>query len=253
MKHLLKVFAILAIPLTFASCMKEDISSSISQTISSEATIDLSKCKIRRMYQPVSEYTVFDALFTYNHAGNPFSVLYKNSGTGLADHFFFYDAQNRLSRYELRWAGYLHEIHYYKSNAQGRIIYDSATYSDANGAYPRTDISTFEYDAQGRIVKEIIVNVRLDNKPLLPTRRPTFTYDSRGNLAVKGWKSSSYDYKINPLRQNAVFQFIHRNYSMNNAAVQAKYNSMGLPLSMNPTNDFFFNSTTASKVIYDCQ
>jgi hypothetical protein len=129
----------------------------------------------------------------------------------------------------------------------------SAIYSDANGSYPLVNVSTLEYDALGRVVKETIVNIKNGNEPLKATRRPTFTYDSRGNLAVAGWKSSSYDYKINPLRQSAVFQFIMRNYSMNNAAVQAKYNSIGLPLSMNPTNDAFFNMLNTEQVVYDCQ
>jgi hypothetical protein len=59
-----------------------------------------------------------------------------------------------------------------------------------------------------------------------------------------------------------VFQFIHRNYSKNNAAPQAKYNSKGLPLSMSPANDAFFNAYPPnpgggyvggiSQAIYDC-
>jgi hypothetical protein len=70
---------------------------------------------------------------------------------------------------------------------------------------------------------------------------------------VTGWKSSSYDYKINPLRQNPVFQFVMRNYSMNNPSVQPKYNSLGLPLSITPTNDDFFSADNVQKIIYDCQ
>jgi hypothetical protein len=91
--------------------------------------------------------------------------------------------------------------------------------------------------------------------PLEPTRNPTYTYDARGNLGVNGWKSSSYDNKVSIFRAHPVFQFIFRNYSKNNAAVQAKYNSKGLPLSMNPANDVFFNSAAAviTKAIYDCQ
>jgi hypothetical protein len=95
--------------------------------------------------------------------------------------------------------------------------------------------------------------VKNETGPLNPVRNPTFTYDSRGNLAVAGWKSSSYDYKINPLRQNKIFPFIFRNWSQNNPEVQAKYNSRGLPLSMNPYNDMFFNANHAWKIIYDCQ
>jgi hypothetical protein len=240
-----------------AGCVKETSlrnPDSLSQTVSSNATTpDLSKCKIRRIYQQYLPSTRATALFTYNAAGNPYSVVYTPGGTGVHDHYFFYDAKNRLKEYRLMWAFYLDQIHYFRHNDKDQIVTDSAIYSDANDSYPLVNVSTLEYDASGRVVKETIVNIKNDNEPLNPTRRPTFTYDSRGNLAVAGWKSSSYDYKINPLRQNPVFQFIMRNYSMNNAAVQAKYNSIGLPLSMNPSNDAFFNLLTTEQVVYDCQ
>ena len=238
-------------------CMKESVfrdTSSLSQTVSNNATTpDLSKCKVRRIYQFYSPSTRATALFTYNGQGNPYSVVYTPGGTGVHDHYFFYDTKNRLKEYRLMWAFYLDEIHYFRHNDKDQIVIDSAIYSDANDSYPLVNVSTLEYDALGRVIKETIVNIKNGNEPLKATRRPTFTYDSRGNLAVAGWKSSSYDYKINPLRQSAVFQFIMRNYSMNNAAVQAKYNSIGLPLSMNPTNDAFFNMLNTEQVVYDCQ
>jgi len=240
-----------------AGCVKETSlhdATSFSQTVSSNATTpDLSKCKIRRIYQLYLPSTRSTALFTYNSAGNPYSVVYTPGGTGVHDHYFFYDAMNRLKEYRLMWAFYLDEVHYYRHNDQNQIVIDSAIYSDANDSYPLVNVSTLGYDALGRVVKETIVNIKNGNEPLKPTRRPTFTYDARGNLAVAGWKSSSYDFKINPLRQNSVFQFIMRNYSMNNAAPQVKYNSIGLPLSMNPTNDVFFNSMPTEQVVYDCQ
>ena len=250
-------YLVVAGSLFITGCIKETASpdtNSFSQTVSSNATTpDLSKCKIRRIYQPYLPSTRATALFTYNGVGNPYSVVYTPGGTGVHDHYFFYDTRNRLKEYRLMWAFYLDEIHYYRYNDKDQILIDSAIYSDANDSYPLVNVSTLEYDAMGRIIKETIVNIKNGDKPLNATRRPTFTYDNRGNLAVAGWKSSSYDYKINPLRQSPVFQFIMRNYSMNNAAVQAKYNSIGLPLSMDPTNDVFFNGLTTLQVVYDCQ
>jgi hypothetical protein len=248
---------ILSASLFIGSCAKNDTSpaSTFSKTVSNDATTpDLSKCKVRRIYQQTGPWSVETALFTYNGAGNPYSVLYSASGTSHANHFFFYDSKNRLKEYQLRWGDtYIHEFHFYRYNDKNQIIIDSTIRSDANDAYPYVDVSTIEYDNLGRVVKETIVNLKNGNEPLKATRRPTYTYDSRGNLAVAFWKSSSYDYKINPLRQNVIFQFIFRNYSMNNAAVQPKYNSLGLPLSMKPNNDQFFNAVETLKVIYDCQ
>jgi hypothetical protein len=194
------------------------------------------------------------ALFSYNNAGNPYSVLYSNGGTGVDDHYFRYDAQNRLTEWRLTWGDFPVHHHFYKYNSSNQIVKDSLLNNNpGNAEINSIYVSTIEYDAMGRVVKETIVNTFNRNKPLDATRRPTFTYDSRGNLAVAGWKSSSYDNKINPLRQNVVFQFIFRNYSMNNAAAQLKYNSLGLPLSMDPTNDAFFNALTTQQVVYDCQ
>lgn len=238
-----------------AACTKTDLKDdgSISQQVSSDVIVtpDLSKCKIRRIHQ-VDFNGPTTALFSYNRVGNPYSVLYSDGGTGVHDHYFFYDAKNRLTEYRLTWGGYIHQRHFYWHNSINQIVKDSAVYRNCCGPIEAINVSTLEYDAKGRIVKETIVNKYNADGPLLPTHRPTFTYDSRGNLAVAGWKSSSYDYKINPLRQNAIFQFIHRNYSMNNAAVQPKYNSLGLPLSMKPTNDSFFNEFETLRVVYDC-
>jgi hypothetical protein len=238
-----------------AGCTKTDVtrSSSLSAEVSGNLSVDLSKCKIRRIYQ--NDFNGYiTALFTYNKAGNPYSVIYSDGGTGVDDHHFYYDAKNRLIRYELDWIGYTTEDHYYFYNTANQIIKDSMRDFNCCGVLDAVNVSAIEYDNIGRVVKETIVNkYRSEGQPLLPVHRPTYTYDSRGNLAVAGWKSSSYDYKINPLRQNPIFQFIHRNYSMNNAAVQPKYNSIGLPLSMKPTNDYFFNNLETLKVIYDCQ
>lgn len=246
---------LLAATLFLYSCVKNDVPvpDSPHQTVSSNVTApDLNKCKIRRIYQKFSATERPSALFTYNKAGNPLSVIYANGGTGVDDHHFIYDGGNRLIEYRLTWGDYINEQHYYEYNSKGQIVKDSFLNNNCCGVLEIVDVSTLTYDAAGRVVKETIVNKLNVDGPLNPTRRPTYTYDNRGNLAVAGWKSSSYDNKINPLRQNSVFQFIHRNYSMNNAAVQAKYNSIGLPLSMNPTNDAFFNGFNTDLVIYDC-
>lgn len=248
---------ILAI-LLFTACTKTDVSApgSFSQIISNDATTpDLSKCKIRRIYQDDLGQRV-SALFSYNKAGNPYSILYSNGGTGVPDYYFFYDSKNRLSEYRLVWTSFTIESHFYKYNNRNQIVTDSVNrFNGGDGTLGKILISTIEYDAQDRVVRETVVNTYSDDGPdqLARTHRPTFTYDNRGNLGVSGWKSSSYDHKINPLRQNPVFQFVMRNYSMNNAAPQARYNSLGLPLSMNPSNDALFNNLVTYQVVYDCQ
>jgi len=240
--------------LQFIACTKTSDSvkfeSGNLETTGNTVPPDLSKCKIRKLYQSYLDSPDFlTAIFSYNSSGNPYSVLVP--GGGPSAHYFKYDASKRLTEYIQMWDSLEYNHHYYRHNAKNQIIIDSAVYMDLGKPY-FSNLHTIEYDAQGRVIKETIVSLTNAGGSLFPTRRPTYTYDAKGNLAVAGWKSSSYDNKINPLRQSPVFQFIHRNYSMNNASVQAKYNSIGLPLSMKRNNYFFFEHIEYSKIAYDC-
>lgn len=236
------------------ACNKSELTSensSLSLSTSENATIDLTGCKLRNIWSDYGGFTV-KGLFTYNSKGNPIKLTFDNNGTGNPDHYFYYDNQNRLIEWRQTYSGgtVVSERHRYVYNAAGVAIRDTVMAIEGDTI---TFVYTFTYDNQGRIVKENIKNIWNAGAPLEPQRNPTYTYDARGNLAVAGWKSSSYDYKVNPLRSNPVFQFIFKNWSQNNAAVQPKYNSKGLPLSLNPNNDRFFNSNIAYKLAYDCQ
>jgi hypothetical protein len=239
---------------------------SVSLETSGDASManEFSNCKLRRIYHEhggVSGY-VISGLFTYNAAGDPLSLIYAQGGTGNPNYFFYYDSKKRLREFregyspddivEATW-------HKYGYNSSDQIIVDTILHPgfeiEGEVIPGDTTISLLTYDIQGRIIKESSRNIKGG-----PTRNPTYTYDARGNLGVNGWKSSSYDNKVSIFRSHPVFQFIHRNYSKNNAAPQAKYNSKGLPLSMNPANDAFFSAypthiggSGISKAIYDCQ
>jgi hypothetical protein len=256
LNHLTRLMLVVGIT-QFLSCSKSDFKSEESITgavQSSDATVDLSGCKIRRIWTDYSGSGTPEVtgLFTYNSKGNPIKLVFNNNGTGNPDHYFFYDNLGRLKEWQETYAnGTVVSLrHAYVYNSAGVIIRDTMMAIEGDTI---TNVSTFVYDSQGRIVKETIKNIWNSGAPLNPTRNPTFTYDVRGNLAVAGWKSSSYDNKINPLRINPIFQFIFRNWSQNNAAPQKKYNSKGLPLSINPGNDVFFNNIQTFVVVYDCQ
>jgi hypothetical protein len=255
--------------LQLISCTKavDSTENSINADQSSDLTFpvtnEFSICKLRRIYQqhPDGPYTI-SGLFTYNGAGNPVSVTFtdvtaeREIDSYPNQHFFTYDKQGRLKEYRSEGDGGFGR-HSYGYDENNRIAIDTANSGFGSSVFV-INISTFTYDGQGRIIKETIRNIRnFDNEggvhPLLPTRNPTFTYDARGNLAVAGWKSSSYDNKVSIFRSHPVFQFIFRNYSRNNLSVQPKYNSKGLPLSVVPGNDIFFNFKSVTKAIYDCQ
>lgn len=228
---------------------KDSISLVTSDDLTFPITNEFNDCKIRSFYQTGLGGSTVRGLFTYNN-GKPVSLVYNQIATGFQNYYFQYDKLGRLKSYRMRYSENdpMEEVvHVYGYDANNRIVSDTI---------PGFNVSTFTYDSQQRIIKE---NIRYNN-PNIPTRNRTFTYDNRGNLAVAGWKSSSYDNKVSIFRSNPVFQFIFRNYSRNNAAPQAKYNSKGLLLSMNPANDDFFNAgpTAAyagviTRVLYDCQ
>lgn len=252
------------------SCTKsvDTMEGSASLEISSDAVVasEFRNCKLRNIYHlnTGGEGTT-KGTFTYNSAGNPLSLIYgAQASQENPNHYFFYDKQNRLREYRqthvFNGVEYSN-LHKYGYNSNGVLVLDSAitygVYDEYGKFHPGdTTLITLIYDAQGRISKERIRNP-FDGS----IRNPTYTYDARGNLAVAGWKSSSYDNKVSIFRSHPVFQFIHRNYSKNNAAPQPKYNSLGLPLSVNPSNDIFFNSYSTvfgsqygiTKALYDCQ
>ena len=254
--------AVVAI-LILAGC-KKDITineeSINAETIASDVAGEFPNCKLRRIVHkyggdPFS--VTVNALLTYNSAGNPISMVYpdEQNGTGNPNHYFIYDSQKRLSEWQLKYGPFIVEHHYYKHNAANQIVYDSAIHREA-GAFVII-VSAIEYDAAGRVVKETKRNVFNQDGPLIPTRRPTYTYDSRGNIGVLNWRSSWYDNKVSLLRSHPVFQFLMKNYSRNNPynsnSTGQKYNSLGLPLSIKAGNDRFFNAFNIEKLIYDCQ
>lgn len=228
------------------------------------AVDDFSTCKLRRIHQTFWGES-FTAIFTYTATGKPYSVVYDHTADGVYNHYFSYDAQGRLTQLFRTFGDYYFDIyHRYQYNSSNLIISEE-TYAGngtSNADYYKT---TFTYDSLGRIVKETILFYKSGKGPAVTTTKG-YLYDNRGNLAVKGWASSRYDYtKVSLFRTHPIFQFIHRNYSRNNASIQPKYNSRGLPLSMVPGNDLFFSAETGSgnpnfvgtndvrRLIYDCQ
>jgi hypothetical protein len=245
---------------------------------SSDATaaFEFSDCKLRRIVHEnpfVSESTV-NCLFTYNSAGNPVSVIKTDplvvptSGYHTLNYYFRYDKKNRLRELliafgEDRRDEYT-ELHRYGYDNNDVIVIDTVLHPDweTGGledwiAYKTIGLT---YDSQGRIIKETIKDLVNGT-----TRNPTYTYDNRGNLGVIGWKSSGYDHKVSIFRAHPIFQFVHRNYSRNNALPEASYNSKGLPRSVRHLNDDFFGAYRVNpnspanplggiiKAMYDCQ
>jgi hypothetical protein len=242
------------------SCQKNMKSSEETLTFqtSSEAVIynEFNDCKLRTITHKNGGVNVptVKGTFVYHPDGLPDRLTYDWAGTGNPNYFFIYDNKRRLRELRLSveiniTTGYF--WHKYGYNNLNQIILDTLYHPE----FPtHTTISQITYDNQNRVSGETIRNLHGD-----VTKTITYNYDSRGNLVVNGWLSSYYDNNISIFRTHPLFQFIHRNYSRNNAAAQAKYNYNGLPLSNNPSNDAFFNADPefigqgVTKATYDCE
>lgn len=250
---MLSSLSLLLILVQMSSCRKNadlaDNGSLSLTTAENASTPDLSLCKLRSILQDYGGIKN-TGNFTYAN-GNPVKVIYDINGTGSPNHYFFYDKNKRLVEYRLTYqdGSIVAEKHRY-GYVNGKRTQDTLTLYE--GGIVRF-VSTLTYDNQGRIIKESKKNTRNDQGVLQPTTNKTFTYDNQGNLGVLGWPASKYDNKICPLRTHEIFQFIMRNYSQNNPAVQKRYNSIGLPTALETVNYKFFNGGPTYNLVYDCQ
>lgn len=200
------------ITLTLTSCQK-DLSRTEQEhqvPAANAADATLAGCSVLN----IQGNGVIKAKFTYNALGNPDRIKVDNPGTGNPNRVFWYDAANRLTDN----IGYydsetFEDWHKYGYNALGDVAIDTVyIFGTRSGGQPVNYydryISHFKYDAQGRIKKVTGGGVN-----------GTYTYDANGNL-ING---STYDTKKNIHRTNAIWQFLDRDYSVNNPMNTSAY------------------------------
>ena len=160
------------------------------------------------------------AIFTYNTLGNPVSIIHQK---GIGDNIFLkYDNANRLTNFIVEYAdaqgGDQWHRYSYDPHNTTRIIADTdyVSYITDNGTiiyYDHTELTTFVYDAQGRISKTT-------ETVLGDTIVTAYTYDSHGNLETGG---AVYDNKVNVHRTNKLWMFLDKDYSANNPVDNGTY------------------------------
>jgi hypothetical protein len=124
-------------------------------------------------------------------------------------------------------------------------------------SYPRA--TWIFYDSQGRVIKDSIVG------PGGHIAVWRYSYDVNGNRAAQysstDWIFYNYDNKANPHVTSEIFQFIDRDYSVNNPFVAETCNQDGLPTILNipfSVNGPFLTFVGTSgirkaTIIYDCK
>ncbi len=212
-----------------ASCKKQDISSPQN---------DFTHFRIEKI---TGTFAVNQGMsFTYNNQGDPISISAIGSGTNYeSDRYFFnYDVNGKLVEFmaPYTWisAVQFKFWHRYGYDAQGRISVDSLyMYGSKVNDRPESDqkeIDFFQYDAQSRIIRVYTKDSTGKQKTLAK-----YTYDSNGNRSDI---SKHYDDKINFHRTNKIWQFLDRDYSMNNPLdiqTYPSYTLCGLPENIETT------------------
>lgn len=186
------------------------------------------------------------AKFAYDYSGNPVRVEFNHTGTGRPNLSFTYDKEGRLTDYYAPYrlepnTAYEFWYHYTYDQTGERVLIDTQYLFGSivdgvpqpNPAYKSA--GNYEYDYKGR-VRKVTRTVMLQSGPPFPTYVDTYQYDTTGNLLGFG----PYDSRTNMHRANKVWQFIDRNYSVNNPTKAGKYNKLGYPLWFKTSPPFWF-------------
>lgn len=214
-------------------------------------------------------------VFTYNYRGDPVKVIFNHPATGRPHLTFRYNKQGRLTDYIGPYNegpnSYFEFWYRYQYDAQGKkIIGDSSFAMGAivnNELVPydqQTTVATYEYDSLGRVSKTVR---RWVNIPQLSLQTFIYSYDNKGNLAVKRWyqgdnieNETFYTYGDKPslYRTNKVWMIVDYDYSVNNSLQALSYNKYGLPLKtgMNTGAPYYFLyqiQLSQASFVYSCK
>jgi hypothetical protein len=166
-------------------------------------------------------------IFTYDNHDNPLRVTFNETFTGLTNWTLQYDSQHRLKVVYQHYGDDLVQFHTrttYEYDSNNRIVRDTVVYYHPDPASMHFVNTEYTYDAQGRMNHETIIsggNVLVEFD---------YTYDANGNLVRP---NTAYDTKANVNLTNKIWQFLNRDYSINNPFPAVSYTSAKLPKQFN--------------------
>jgi len=232
-------------------------------------------CQIVKIIQGYSISVAEDTLaFAYNNKGNPVSITSTNIASS-PNFLFIYDKKNRLTDFYGVYTSpnpYFDTWHRYHYDAKNRIISDT-TYEFGlvgpgmplpddthNGQLRIRNVSTYEYDLKDRIIKSTDTYGAIESG--LATR--LYTYNRDGNLVkivttrwgITNTKNFSFDDKINMRSTHPIWQFLDRDYSVNNSMHATAFNKYGLPTMVDFNHGYGQFATitlTDIKISYNCR
>jgi hypothetical protein len=191
---------------------------------------------------PAEDYIFYDtARFAYNADDNPVSIEYTYPGVVYTyNRAFTYDQNKRLRTYIHHYGSpkeyvlFWHKYEYVNNNliidTTFQYAYGDFTVQDRPDSYDHFDITRYELDNYGRVIKEQGPGARANL---------TFTYDSNGNLIRPG---VTYSNKTNIRQTSKVWMFLDRDYSINSPeGAASKFNHSKLPVKLNEMPFVFYD------------
>ncbi|WP_341835636.1 hypothetical protein WJU16_22680 [Chitinophaga pollutisoli] len=212
-------------------------------------------------------------VFSYDPKDRPVSITRGAVGTGSPNYRFLYDRKGRLTDFYSVYEPpnpYFENWHRYHYDNRNRIITDTSFSfgyigpgiplpGPGQGKLYVGNVSTYKYDQVDRIIQAT------DYYGLATFVTSTYTYNRQGNIEkiVRQSEGSSttetftYDDKASLRLTNPVWQFLDRNYSVNNDMKVFSYNKYGLPVDVDfgghGTGMFATIQIGATSITYDCR
>ena len=215
--------------------------------------IDLRFCNIKTWTDTHGDEQRIN-VFTYDENENPVSVTSNQQGTGSGHHFFTYDDNQRLIKYEFEFV-YTKEFHY-EENARRAI---GAKVTDIVG---REFSEVYTYDDKGRIIKSVKSFVSgPSEEDEIPDEVREYIYlnDDLSSILLNGVQISEdvvYTNKASVYMTNKVWMFVNQNYSKHSTESVDSSNRIGLPLKFRAEKysfPFLDIEGAGSEVTYFCR
>ncbi|MBO9631921.1 MAG: hypothetical protein J7578_02300 [Chitinophagaceae bacterium] len=197
--------------------------------------------------------------FHYNSNGDPDSILSTNESSGYNSVWFRYDSLNRLIQSAYTSGGADRFIYWskYYYDSTGRIVKDTSySYGRIVGGLPfypaGNHYTEYEYDALGRVTKTTVKNQDPYSGNYLPPLVTTYAYNLAGNLILSG---VTYDNKQSLYSTHPVFQFMARDYSVNNPFTANSYNGDDFPVNYTTGLiflNYYHNQVDNATVTWNC-
>ena len=213
-------------------------------------------CRIQSIWENPGASNQRFIMVLYDQYENPVAITTPLPNTGHPYRTFKYDTWHRLREYRGEYSNGNYEFwHFYGFDLNGRIGVDTLYTLGAMGptgpaTYFERSISKITYDAQGRIIK-VVTDTQIS-----PSHTETnYSYDAAGNLIYPPGSGVVYDNKMNLNRTNDIWQFLNRDYSMNNPFIADAY-SNNFPTVINATRPILWLNEyqlTHSQIGYNCR